>query len=591
MTNRIFNDRCAAAEQGLAECKKNERLVILGRVIFFPAFVYFVYLYAFSEQSIINLLLALFSIISFLFLTKRDQKLQERKTFLGTILEINLAEIKALDGELTFPDGEQYINTDHPFSYDLDLFGKNSLFQVMNRTATKEGSEKLAGWLSNPLKSADEIYKRQEAVKELTPLLEWRQEFQASGKIEKEDFAAFPESLTRKIPAASRPLFSVIIYALPSLTLSLILLYIFNVIGYGAAAIAALIQLSVCIIYSYNLGKVEKELSGLTKQISVYLKIVLHIKDREFRSEQLVNLRERLFSREAGITEAFRKIASISKAYDQRGNFFWFLITNSLFMKDLHILHDYRRWLCRYFSHLPVWTEAIAEADALNSLANFSYLNPGFAFPVVSDNIIIKSEALGHPLIHTSRRVTNEFSIHSLHQFFIVTGANMAGKSTFLRTAGVNMVLASAGAPVCAAYFEFTPVNLFTSMRTTDNLSENTSYFHAELLRLKQMSDSIKDNGKTLIILDEIMKGTNSKDKFTGSRLFLEKIKDMNVSGIIATHDLDLGILADEYPDNFGNICFEIEITDSGIRFDYKLKSGITRNLNATYLLRKMELI
>ncbi|MGC9331364.1 MAG: MutS-related protein [Bacteroidales bacterium] len=172
-----------------------------------------------------------------------------------------------------------------------------------------------------------------------------------------------------------------------------------------------------------------------------------------------------------------------------------------------------------------------------------------------------------------------------------MTGANMSGKSTFLRIVGVNLVLAGSGAPVCAKSLKLTPVSIISSMSTTDNLAENLSYFHAELLRLKDIMEKAKKNEKAIIILDETMKGTYSKDKHTGTKLFLEKLLSYNVSVIIATHNLELTILEKEKPRNFTNICFEVEIAGDNIHFDYKIKNGITQNQNATFLLKKTEVI
>ena len=225
------------------------------------------------------------------------------------------------------------------------------------------------------------------------------------------------------------------------------------------------------------------------------------------------------------------------------------------------------------------------------SMANYKYNHSDFIFPKISKSSILDAKGIRHPLMRGNNIVTNDFNVGTMHEMYIVTGANMSGKSTFLRSVGLNMVLALSGNVVSSRTFEFTPIELFTSMRTTDNLSKGTSYFHAELLRLKALHDKAKNGVPVFVILDEMLKGTNSEDKLNGSLMFLVKLLELNVSGIIATHDLALGNLSNSYPDNFHNICFEIEHSEDDIIYNYRLRDGVSKNMNASFLLKKMNLI
>ena len=235
--------------------------------------------------------------------------------------------------------------------------------------------------------------------------------------------------------------------------------------------------------------------------------------------------------------------------------------------------------------------DLVGELDTFVSMANYRYNHPDFVTPEISDDTLLRGEEIGHPLLVSARCVTNDFEVSRLHQFYIVTGANMAGKSTFLRAVGVNLVLACCGSVVRASSFRFQPMRIFTSMRTVDNLAKGTSYFHAELLRLKQLVETAQNEEKLFIILDEILKGTNSRDKLNGSRRFLQKLLSLPIAGLIATHDLELGELADAFPHNYFNRCFEITHTDDDIAYDYKLKEGVSQNMNASILLEQMGLV
>lgn len=318
------------------------------------------------------------------------------------------------------------------------------------------------------------------------------------------------------------------------------------------------------------------------------------INNEDFKSKLLTNLKSKLFNKENNSIDGLKKLKGLLNIFDQRGNLIYIVLGNGLFLIDFILLRLVNKWFKTYGNHIDNWIDYLSEINALNSLANFHFNNSEFKFPEFTEKNIVECQNMGHPLIHKNKNVKNDFKIDNLNKFYVVTGANMAGKSTFLRTVGMNLVLASIGAPVCANQFLFQPIILFTSMRTTDNLSEDISYFQAELLRLRKIMDIIEDgkeSHKYFILLDEILKGTNSLDKLMGSKMFLKKLINYPVSGIVATHDLGLGELEDTQPKNFQNICFEIDMTENNVSYDYKLRKGITQNFNATFLLKSMKLV
>jgi len=315
------------------------------------------------------------------------------------------------------------------------------------------------------------------------------------------------------------------------------------------------------------------------------------VNEQEFKSKKLLEIKESLFGGNHNALFAFKDASKILNAFDQRSNILITIVLNGLYMRDLFLLIRLDRWKEKYNGHLLGWINSLAEVDTLSSLANFHFNNPEFIYPSIDNNKIISAKGLGHPAIDENVRVCNDFELADNHKIDIITGANMAGKSTFLRTVGINLILAKCGGPVCATSFNFKPVTLFTSMRTTDDLADETSYFHAELLRLKQLIDLANGEEQVFIILDEILKGTNSKDKLNGSKRFLIRLLELPVSGLVATHDLELGKLESEHFEHFRNICFEIDIVGSNINYDYKLKSGVSQNMNATLLMESMGLI
>ena len=290
--------------------------------------------------------------------------------------------------------------------------------------------------------------------------------------------------------------------------------------------------------------------------------------------------------------KALKELSGIIRAFDSRLNIFVGFIFNGLFLWDLHCLRKLDGWKAAYGKKIPAWLDMLGQVDAFISLGNYAYNNPEFVYPLPSDDMTpFKARQLGHPLIDNSKRVCNDFVLPSKGMICIITGANMAGKSTFLRTVAVNMILAMVGAPVCAVEMKFLPTRLFTSMRTTDSLTSNESYFYAELKRLRQLQQMVLTGENILFILDEILKGTNSEDKSLGSRLFLNKIISLGGTGLIAIHDTTLGRLEEEYPEVIINKCIEVEIDGEIIHFDYKLRDGIASKKNAVLLMKQMGII
>lgn len=571
---------------------KSKRLTWVRSLLFLASigtlFIYF-------KQDLSHLFLLVPLILFFIFLrfVGASNQIKQQVKLLLQLIQINQNEIAYHHRKFdAFEEGIEYQDSHHFFAYDLDVFGHNSLFQHINRTSLKEGADKLAHWLTHPLSDKAKITQRQSAIKELQTKLAWRQEFQAIGELDQIGKKILSNNLTLNQPFV-RSQYFYFIFILPIITIILITLSILGYISKGLPILMVVIQLIITYLFSMKLKTTDMGLSQFAKHISPYIRLIQLVESQKFESEILAKQHQILLNKSHNSLEAFQQLRKLLNSFEQRFSPIYIIIGNGVFFIDFYLLKKVDSWFEQYGQHIESWIDALAEINALNSLANFYENYPTYVMPTITENALVQSKELGHPLIPVQKNVTNDFSINNLNEIFIVTGANMAGKSTFLRTVGVNILLASVGAPVCASEFTFQPLHLFTSMRTTDNLAEDVSYFHAELLRLKKLVDTVEahPNEKYVIILDEILKGTNSKDKLIGSVQFLEKLLHYPISGLIATHDLALGELAETYPQNFTNICFEITIANDDVTYDYKLRKGITKNFNATFLLRKMGLI
>jgi hypothetical protein len=537
--------------------------------------------------------MTIISVTAFLFLVKLYNKRSDEADFSSKMSTVNLNEALGMAGDWSaFDAGNSWIDTSHDFSNDIDLFGRDSLFQYLNRTFTGYGRSVLAGWLAGPFGLSASTRERQEAVKELSGLLEWRQEFMAHGmgkQLEKSDMESLLVWLNNDEFVISSPLRKALIFILPAITVSTLAALIAGLVSYQVFISFFLLNLMLTGAGLRKTNQIHNLLSKKFEFLYSFYRLLTHFEAQHFRSSVLSGIRSGLSGDNASAATRIRKLSGVIRSFDSRLNIFTGLLLNGLILWDFHCIRILEIWKRDSAHDLPRWLESCGEIEAYCSLAGFSYNNQGFAWPEQTDDgIIFDSVEMGHPLISEEIRVCNDFSVTAPGQIVIITGANMAGKSTFLRTVAVNLILAMTGAPVCATEMKFRAVKLFTSMRTTDSLSHSESYFYAELKRLKTLKERLDDDGTVFFILDEILKGTNSADKSTGSKLFLKKLTELGASGMIATHDTSLGEMENEHPGIISNKCFEIGIDGEKITFDYRLRNGITTRMNAALLMKEM---
>ncbi len=561
---------------------------------FFAFLFIFAPLFIFGLKTWVTLVLSLPAIVLFFFLIKKNIELEKTKKKTSILKKIVENELLAINHQfLHFKNGAEFIDTDHFFSYDLDLFGEGSLFQFINRTSTISGQQKLAGWLINPPVEKEEITKKQDAIRELSQITEWRLNFLANGQMFEEtdelhneiiSWAGF--DLKLKNPRLVKPL----IFIVPVLTFISVTPAVLGITKLFLWAMI-FIQWIFLTIYWKQISDYFQFFGRKSELLSKYVSLLQYIEEKQFKSELLCEMQNKVSQPESA-GKIFTKLKELVGQFEYRQNILIGFFMNSFLLWDIHCVFKLWNWHNQHHKKLNEWLNVISETDALISLANFANNHPQFVFPEIREGeFTFQAKNLGHPLLRQSKRVCNDFEIGGWSKVMIITGANMAGKSTFLRTVGVNLILARTGAPVCAEKMVFTPIKIYTNMRTTDSLLKDESYFYAELKRIKGVLDWLQKGERIFVILDEMLKGTNSVDKLNGSKELLRKLVHLKSVSLIATHDLKLSEMESEFPQKVFNKCFEIRIENNDLVFDYKLSDGVTKTMNATFLMKKMGII
>lgn len=527
----------------------------------------------------------------FVLCVKKHRSILWQRKMAGNLANINSDEAGFLSsGKNPFNDGARYTDSAHFYTYDLDVFGPDSLFQYLNRTTTYVGEAKLAGSLQHPF-SPEEVLLRQEAVKELSANPGWRQNISALGRITRDsenDYRKLVAWSENRGNAVSKPVM-ILAFVLPALLIFATAGCLAGWITWKWIMVAFTANLTLT---GTQLKKIKSELidSGNVAEIIRHYGLILAaIETEPFRSELLTKWQEILAHRNRS---ASKELENLSKLFLklQGINFdLGALFLNGTMTYHIHALRSLLQWKQAHAAELYNWLEVMGEIEALSSYANFAFNNPDYTYPVLNPGLELDFEAMGHPLITGGARVDNSIRL-TPDNFMILTGSNMSGKSTFLRALGINMVLAGTGAPVCAKHARVCLLPVLVSMRQADSLSSGESYFFAEVKRLKAIMDRLEEQ-PCLVLLDEILRGTNSDDKQSGTIGVIKRIISRPALGGIATHDLAVCRLTEEYPQRLENKNFEVEIVDGELVFDYKLRNGVCRNKSATFLMKKMEII
>ena len=589
-----YTERLSLTEGQLQQVKKQIFRISMLRLALFIAGIAGVYFF-FNQttQLIVCICLTFFPLF---ILVKIHNRFFIRKEWLETQARIIQEELQALSGDYSsFEDGKEYTNPEHPYSFDLDIFGRRSLFQSINRTCTFFGKNHLAKWLQNHLHEKTSIEKRQEMVREISEHTLFREQFRVAGLVhhgqssDGEKIQAWSQSPAQYLHAGWVKAF---IWGVPVINS---LLLITSLAGWTSFSWLGL-SFGIFLVLSFGIIKratyIQETYGKQLKSLNGYARLIALAKAENWKSAGMQELMERFNLNGQSPIQALQQLSKELDRLDLRNNqFLYVLLEGSIFFQLQEIVRI-ERWKVRYGQHISEWLETVGELDALCSLGTFAYNHPQYTYPELTEKpFCFLATQMGHPLMPASQCVKNDATIPSRPFFLIITGANMAGKSTYLRTIGVNYLLACIGAPVCCERLKLYPNQLITSLRTSDSLSDNESYFFAELKRLKRIIDLLNQGQQLFIILDEILKGTNSMDKQKGSFDLIRQFMQLKANGIIATHDLLLGSLIKQFPEEIRNYCFEADIKENELTFSYKLREGVAQNMNACFLMKKMGII
>ncbi|MFM9907974.1 MAG: MutS-related protein [Chitinophagaceae bacterium] len=562
------------------------------RLISFIAGIVCGYYFFITDRSLL-LVLSIILLGIFLYLIRRYDQTKKQYDTCKAIVQINQTEINLLNGQPSpYEEGNEYIDPHHPYSYDLDLFGKSSLYGFINRTTTSFGRTTLAQALLHPDTSV--LEQRQEAITELNKIISFRQRLQAAGLLhssEEKKLDRLTGWLTNK-PVFKKPFHYYVLLIFPALAIIMGTLFFITGTELFKTITGLLVVLNLGIAFSFARSIMSTiSLSGdINKTLKQFSDQLVLLEKESFKAPILLKLQQGLKKDTVWASSSIKNLASYFDQLDYVFNIFISPLLNGFFLYHVHVLFILDKWRATHRTHLMNWLQLIGEAESLSSFACFYFNNPDFTIPTVTAKEDLTTISMGHPLIRKEKRITNDISFLE-KKFVVLTGSNMSGKSTFLRTLGINLLLARAGSAVCATTFTFFPYDVYVSMRITDSLQDSESFFYAELKRLQTIISHLNAGNKTFIILDEILRGTNSNDKHGGTVGLIHKLVASKACGIIATHDLSVGELAIEYPVYINNNCFESEIINNELKFDYKIKEGVCTKLSASFLMKKMGII
>jgi len=591
LDNQIYETyhlkRAHVAEKLSEVMRQNNRLVLLRPLIFMAAVVLSL-AYSFLSAKPIYLFGSGILIILFIIFIAKHNSIKARAQYLEFLVQINDTAIRRLEGKwLDFANtGEHFINHEHRYSADLNIFGQGSLFQYVNAATSIVGEERLAHLLSFQTDLA-EIKQRQQAIQELGLRLDWRQHFQATGMLGNLKKTGRLEKLLAW--AEDKPVYTnkyiSYLLLLPVITLVLAVLGYFHFITPYLWIVPLGFQVLVVAFTAKTAHQTFNKTGSSVSEIQRCSALLACIEPESYDSPLLIELKNTLVKQDNTPSRQIKKLFGIVDRMGLRYSSIHPVI-NIAILWDLQTLIKLENWRSGTGRLLREWIEVMAEFEALSSLAVLAYEHPHWTVPQITESApAIKAVALGHPLIKDEIRVSNNVELPKPGTILLITGSNMSGKSTLLRTVGINLILAYAGAPVCAKEFNCSLMNVYTSIHINDNLEKNISTFYAELQRIKLIIDAAKSGEPVIFMIDEIFKGTNSKDRILGARAVIKSLNELAAIGLVSTHDLELSRLEHESP-LIKNYHFTDQISDREITFDYRLKPGVSKSTNAIALMK-----
>ncbi len=591
---QYYKSRVEKLENELSSVSKLLRITYPARLLSFIGIIAMVLFYIKTRFEPLYLGIAVFFLIIFIAAVIWDIKLSKKQKELKTRIKINKDELQYLNHEFSeFEDGRELADTSPMLSTDFDLFGQGSLFQYLNRSVTRPGRMLFAKSLGNQDKRCETIHEKQEGINELASNPEFIENFRTLGlqsRPETNEVARLMEWVKTKDSDSRLIKWGAKLW--PFVMAGWIVLTIAGILIPDLLIIPVILALMAIGQKIKTTGMAHSRLSKTAQTLKKHANLIDLIENTTFSSRYLTNIQHNLIAENKDAGKALRALFNLLEKFDYRLNFIMGILLNIFLLFDFQMLQALRKWKEKHNTSVPDWFTAIAKMDALTGYAVFAFNNSKQTnFPKIQEgDFTYHATDLRHPLLPADESVGNDISFSGQPRILVITGANMAGKSTFLRTLAVNLIMGMNGAPVCAKEMTFSPVDIRSSINIRDSLARHESYFYAELQRLKDITEHVENYPDTLVVLDEILRGTNSKDKHNGSVGLLEKFISLNAIVVIATHDLGIGDLENQHPGIVTNHCFEVELRENQLAFDYKLKPGVSQKLNASFLMKQMGL-
>ncbi|SEM42712.1 MutS domain V [bacterium A37T11] len=595
--NQEYQQRVATKSAELTVLNKKINAVSLFRLFVIVGGAILIFQCFRTEIVWLSLVSVLFVLLVFMGLVSKQSKLERIKKAAEDERWVNQNELDIWAGKPNgYADGAEFFDSKHPYTSDLDVFGEASLYALINRCSTPEAIVRLAGWLD---KAADPstIAERQEAIKELAAKLNWTQRVQAGLLFNRQEkinyerrFATYLNSPLLNFAGKALRLY---VKVGPWLLLLAIGLSFFIKPFTGIAVVIGLIHLLMTIGYAGTVTRVSAGIDKMSNVLAAFAAVFKQVETEDWQSALNKRLALQLyFEGKQPVSAAIKDLSDIISRLEYRNNMLIGGLYNIFLLWDFRQVFAVLAWRRDHQGHVLGAFDAISHFEALISLAALHRNHPDWSLPEISNSgqRSLVAIDLKHPLIPALQSVANTYRMEN-HRIALITGSNMAGKSTFLRTVGSNMVLAFAGAPVCAAHMLVSVVHLVTYMRIRDSLHESTSTFKAELDRMQMILQSVECDKEAFFLLDEMLRGTNSVDKYRGSKAVIQKLIADQGTGIVATHDLQLAKLAEENPGIVQNFHFDIQVHEGEMLFDYKIKDGECTIFNASMLLRQIGVI
>ncbi len=590
----VYNERISNARKEIKNHTRKSNFYSILRLLTIAAGFIAIYQSIQFEKIWLTEITFLLIVILFAWLVKMQSKHVHIKNFHSDLEKINQNEIDCIQkGKNIYPNGSDFIDNGHFYTSDLDIFGEVSLYNLLNRCATKQGNKKLSDWLSSPYKR-NKIIERQKAVHELSENMDWRQNFQAkllfANHSEPDSVKKILLYLKNETTEVSKFL-SLYTKFIPLIFVITLGISIFYNQFFILVIVLAIINLFIIQSFESKIDKTETLIGKAGKLLAQFSDAFHLIENKNWESDLNKNLAAKLSdASQKGFFKRLKELSVLISRMELRSGI---LIGFLLNVSSVWVVRQYiaiEKWKKSNLKVVEAAFNVLTEFEALLSLANLKVNNLNWVFPEISEdeNYTLIATQIGHPLISGNQRVVNDFDLENALKIDIVTGSNMAGKSTFLRTLGINSVLALSGSVVCATKMKITPMLIFSYMRIKDSLNENTSTFKAELDRLKLLLDKLSEDSKIYFLIDEMLRGTNSVDKYRGSKAIIEKLIHQKAVGMVATHDLQIAHMEKDHPDYIRNFHFDIEIIKGEMLFDYKLRGGECKTFNASVLLQNL---